>query len=180
MRRIVAVTALCGALGFAAPALGQSMSAVPSATPQVCAAMDANLPAPLAPWTAKTDLAAAKDQKGLAAAALTPGKAVSAALPSTAQLKFITQPEKPGGSVSHGGLFSFKIEEARTYRVALSTAAWIDVLEGGRPVVSTDHGHGPECSTLRKIVDFPLKAGAHVLQISANAEPKIGVLIIRK
>ncbi|MEJ0023663.1 MAG: hypothetical protein WDN76_09680 [Alphaproteobacteria bacterium] len=74
-------------------------------------------------------LSAAKDQKGLAAATLAPGKAVAAGLPKTAQVKFVVQPEKPGGSVSYGGLISFKIEEAGTYRVALNSAAWIDVLE---------------------------------------------------
>jgi hypothetical protein len=41
-------------------------------------------------------------------------------------------------------------------------------------------GHGPECTTIRKIVEFPLTAGAHVLEVAANAGDTVDVLVVRK
>ena len=96
------------------------------------------------------------------------------------QVSYVLQPEKPGGSVSNGGLFSFNAETAGAYRVALSTAAWIDLVEDGASLKPTTFGHGPDCSTIRKIVDFQLKPGKHALQISANADPKMVLMVTKK
>jgi hypothetical protein len=149
-------------------------------TPPACAAMDAAISGEFAGWTAKANLAAAARTGALSKAELTIGKAANVALPSSADVKYVTQPEKPGGSVSHGGLLAFRIAEAGTYRIGLSSAAWIDVLKNGKVVESTAHGHGPDCSTLRKVVDFPLTPGRYVLQISANADAQIGVMVARR
>ena len=97
----------------------------------------------------------------------------------TPSVHYPLQPEKPGGSVSHGGLLGFTITEAGTYRIALGSAAWIDVVRGGKPVTSTAHGHGPACSTIRKMVDFPLMPGRYILQVSANAGAGLPVLVTR-
>jgi hypothetical protein len=149
-------------------------------TPPACAAMDASLTGEFTGWTSKTDITAATASKALSKAELTVGKAANVALPSTADVKYATQPEKPGGSVSHGGMVAFRIAEAGTYRVALGSGAWIDVLKNGKAIESTAHGHGPECSTIRKVVDFPLTPGRYVLQISANADAQIGVMVARR
>ncbi|MBI1360956.1 MAG: homogentisate 1,2-dioxygenase [Alphaproteobacteria bacterium] len=124
-------------------------------------------------------MASAADAKGLSAAAVQPGVAVNAALHPTRQVAYAAQPEKPGGSVAHGGLLGFTISEAGTYRVALGSGAWIDVLKNGEAIDSSDHGHGPACSSIRKVVSFALQPGAYVLQISANAGDRVGVLITR-
>jgi hypothetical protein len=103
-----------------------------------------------------------------------------ATLLKTPQVAYILQPKKPGGSVSNGGLFSFNAETARTYRVALSAAAWIDLIEDGKSLTPAAFGHGPDCSGIRKIVDFQLTPGKHALQISGNADPKMVLMVMRK
>ncbi len=145
-----------------------------------CATMDQNLPADLAGWTAQTPLAAAARPADLGKAAITPGKAIAGDLPQTSTVKFVTQPERPGGSVSHGGMFELKIDKAGTYVIGLGSGAWIDVLKDGKPLTSTAHSPGPACSTLRKMVDFPLEPGRYVLQISANADAKLPILLAKR
>ena len=145
-----------------------------------CAAMDQNLPADFSAWTAQTPLAAADSPAALSKARLTPGKAVAAELPQTSAVKFVTQPERPGGSVSHGGMFELRIDKPGTYVIGLGSGAWIDVLKDGKPLTSTAHSPGPACSTLRKMVDFPLQPGRYVLQISANADAKLPILLAKR
>jgi hypothetical protein len=159
-----------------APALAQEMPAAKAN----CAAMDKSLPADLAAWTAQTPLAAAASPAGLPKASLTPGKAVTADLPQTSEVHFVTQPERPGGSVSHGGMFELRIDKAGTYVIGLGSGAWIDVLKDGKALSSTAHSPGPACSTLRKMVDFPLEPGRYVLQVSANADAKLPILLARR
>lgn len=98
----------------------------------------------------------------------------------TPKVDYPARPEKPGGSVSHGGLLGFNVSEPGTYRVALSTPAWVEVVKDGRAIAPGSFGHGQECTTIRKIVEFPLSAGAHVLEIAANADSSVDVLIVRK
>ena len=168
------VLASLAVLAFTAPALAQTPAPAP----------DCSRPAPLtgelAGWTAKAPITSAANEATLSAAALTIGKSHEAALLKTPQVAYVLQPEKPGGSVSNGGLFSFSAETAGTYRVALSTAAWIDLIEDGRSLKPATFGHGPDCSGIRKIVDFQLKPGKHTLQISANADPKMVLMVTKK
>jgi hypothetical protein len=160
-----------------AGALAQEM---PQASKASCAAMDKDLSADLGAWTAQTPLAAATSAATLGKATLVPGKAVAAELPQTADVYFVTQPERPGGSVSHGGMFELRIDKAGTYVVALGSGAWIDVLKDGKALTSTAHSPGPACSTLRKMVDFPLEPGRYVLQVSANADARLSILLAKR
>ncbi|HEX3888321.1 MAG TPA: homogentisate 1,2-dioxygenase [Phenylobacterium sp.] len=175
--RGVAVTIAAIALALV-PAIGAAQEA-PAST-AACTAMDKTLPPELAAWTAQTPLAAAASAAGLRKASLTLGKAVTADLPQTPQVHFVTQPEKPGGTVSHGGMFELNIDKAGTYVVALGSGAWIDVLKDGKPLMSTAHARGPACLTLRKMVDFSLQPGRYVLQVSANAEARLPILLARR
>lgn len=138
------------------------------------------LPAELAGWgSAHGTVEAAGDAKTLKAAALPTGHRIEAALKPTSEVRYLARPEKPGGSVSYGGMFGFRADTDGTYRVALGSAAWIDVLNEKAAVVSTAHGHGPACSGIRKMVDFPLKAGSYTLQIAANGESAVQVMVAR-
>ncbi len=150
----------------------------PGIAPPACATPAAP-PSGLEGWTARVPLAAATNVARLDAATLTAGKAVDANLARTPDVRYVTRPEKPGGSVSHGGLFAFDVAEAGTYRVALGAGAWIDVLDGRKAVVSTGHGHGPDCTGIRKMVDFPLQPGRYVLQIAGNGSPTLPVMVAR-
>nr|WP_246448682.1 hypothetical protein [Novosphingobium flavum] len=132
----------------------------------------------LAAWAAPVPLTAAGDAGAAARVRLVPGRAARLALLPTPHVRFALRPEKPGGSVSRGGLANLTIREAGIYRVALGTAAWIDLVSAGKAVISTAHGMGPKCSGIRKIVDFPLEPGTYTLQIAASGEPQATVLVI--
>jgi hypothetical protein len=133
----------------------------------------------LAPWSSPAALNAAKDAGSLRAANLPVGQAVRVTLLSTPEVKFPLRPEKPGGSVSYGGLIAVDIAQAGTYRVALGSGAWIDMVKQGKAVASVAHGHGPDCSGVRKMVDFVLTPGRYTLQLGANADAQITVLVAR-
>ncbi len=137
------------------------------------------MPPELGAWPDRAPLAAAADRAMLGGAVLPVGRAVDASLHRTPDVNFVSLPEQPGGSVSFGGMFTVEVVEAGSYRVAIGSAAWIDVLVDGAAVLSTAHGRGPGCSGIRKMVTFPLPAGRHVLQLSANAERTLPLLVAR-
>ncbi|MBT0671469.1 homogentisate 1,2-dioxygenase [Novosphingobium profundi] len=137
----------------------------------------APLPPEFASWVTPETLTAAGDRQSLPKATIGLGRAVDAQLLPTRSVSYQIRPEKPGGSVSYGGLFTFRIERTGTYRIGLGSAAWIDVVREGKALVSTAHGHGPECSGIRKLVAFALTPGTYTLQVSANADPQVEILI---
>ncbi len=147
--------------------------------PAKCAAPAAPT-AEFSPWTIKSDLASAAKADDLAKAEIKPGQAVMAHLHGTKEVAFVVQPEKPGGSVSHGGMIGVRIDTAGTYRLAIGSGAWLDVLKDGKVLDSTAHGPGPACSGIRKVVDFALQPGRYVIQISANADEQLPVLVARR
>ena len=144
-----------------------------------CPAEAAPLPAELASWPSRTPIAASADSAGLDAATLAVGEAHDLALRPTPDLHYALRPQNPGGSVSHGGMARFTVAQAGTYRVAIGSAAWIDVIAGDKALVSVAHGRGPACSGIRKMVDFALQPGSYVLQIAGNGAPMLPVLVAR-
>lgn len=169
----------CMAMVLTAPALAQQQD-VPAKPSASCPAMDASLPAPLSDWNRKAPISTAPGANHLMHVSLTLGKGYEANLLNTPKVTMPVQPQKPGGSVAFAGLFSFTVPEAGNYSVALGAAAWIDVLEDGKAVTPASFGHGPECTSIRKIVEFPLRAGVHTLQVSANAEAKLKLMVVKK
>ena len=170
-----ASAAFISAFLLVTPAMAQEMKHAPANCPG-----DAKpLPTALSAWTDKAPLDAAGDAAGLNAAVLMPGKTVTASLRHTREVKYVTQPEKPGGSVAYGGLLQLNVKDAGTYQVNLSSGAWIDVLKDGAAVMSGAHAPGPACSGIRKTVQFPLQPGRYVIQLSANGDPTIAVLVSR-
>jgi hypothetical protein len=165
---------LAAALLACGPALAQVMrEAAPKCETRVAP------PPALAGWTEKSNVASATTSDGLTQAALTLDKSALVALHPTREVSYVTQPDKPGGSVAHGGLLSVAVATAGTYQVNLSSGAWIDLLQGGKPILSTAHAPGPACTGIRKTVQFPLQPGNYVLQLSANAAPDIQVMVSR-
>ena len=137
------------------------------------------LPPGLAAWSNRQPLAAAKTSGAIRHAALQIGRAVDAKLAPTPEVKYPLRPEQKGGSVSYGGLFSLSVKQAGVYRVALGSGAWIDIVKAGKAVESVAHGPGPDCTGVRKMVDFPLKPGTYILQIAANGNPELPLLVTR-
>jgi hypothetical protein len=176
MRRIEGVLLLGVSLApaiLAAPAVGWAQAERP-----VCTGAPAPMPPAYAAWAAKSDLNAAGAAADLPKAELVPGKAITAHLLPTKQVAYVVQPEKPGGSVSKGGMFEVKIDTAGVYRFASGSGAWVDVLKDGKILESVNHMGGPACTGIRKMVDFPLEPGRYVLQISANADDVLPFLVL--
>lgn len=154
-------------------------------TPMACPSDPVDLPPELAAWRSRKPLLAARDTRSLSGAKIDPGKAIEGGLRPTSEMRYAQRPEKPGGSVSFGGLYTFSVAEAGSYRVALGAAAWIDVVKAGAKagngsvMTSTAHGHGPDCSGIRKMVDFTLQPGTYLLQISGNAVDRLPLLVTR-
>ncbi len=144
---------------------------------ETCPATPVALPAGMEGWATPTPVnaGATPDQ----ATRLTFGTAATAALLPTPKVTYALRPEKPGGSVSSGGLFAFEVSAAGRYRVALGSGAWVDVLQGTSAAVSVAHGHGPACSTIRKMVDFDLQPGRYLLQVAGNGTPSLPLMVSR-
>lgn len=167
------------AIGIASAALagGQALAAEPMATHAQCSA-PAVLPADLAGWSvAHRPLKAAVKLAGTGKALLVQGAAFDAALAPTPKVAYVIEPGKPGGSVSFGGLFAFDIAEAGRYRVAQNGRSWVDVIVDGKAATSVAHGHGPECSGVTKMVEYDLPAGRHLLQVAANGDAALTVMV---
>ncbi len=174
-----AIAGILALMPVAAPASAQEMPGMDHAAPVDCSVVRVALPPELAGWSNRAALIAAKNKAGLKKAVLSVGTAVDVRLTRTGDMRYLLRPEKPGGSVSYGGMFTLSIREAGTYRVALGSGAWIDMLKDGKSVESTNHGHGPACSDVRKMVDFPLTPGRYVLQLAANGSDSLPVMVAR-
>lgn len=160
------------ALGLASVAGAQEAAPRPD-----CSATTPALPPELSGWSSSVPLSAAASSDAAVRAPLSLGQAVQLRLMPTTAVRYAVPPEKPGTPTSHGGLASFTVVKAGTYRVALGAGAWIDVVRDEKALTSTAHGHGPACSGVRKMVDFKLTPGSYLLQVAGNADPVIPVMI---
>jgi len=149
----------------------------PLSSPASCPTTPIALPEELAPWTAAAPLAAAANVDALGTAPIAIGVATDLTLGKTGEVQYALRPERPGGSVSHGGMAQFTVTRAGLYRVALGNAAWLDVVADGKGLQSVAHGHGPDCSGIRKMVDFHLAPGDYLLQIAGSGTPVVRVLV---
>lgn len=95
-------------------------------------------------------------------------------------MDFVIDPERWPEPGTFAGMFSFDAPAAGTYKVSVSVGAWIDIVAGDDLVASDAFGHGPECTSIRKVVQFPLQAGVHVLQLSGNPTDSIAVMVSYK
>lgn len=107
------------------------------------------------------------------------GEGVVATLLPMSAVTYAVPPEKPGNPASSGGVFAFTVSARGRYRVALGGGAWIDVLSGTTAAASVAHGHGPDCTGIRKTVDFDLAAGRYVLQVSGSGSAKLPIMVVR-
>jgi hypothetical protein len=81
---------------------------------------------------------------------------------------------------AHQGMLSFRVPADGYYWIASSEGLWIDVVQSGAIQDSTDHGPGPHCASVRKAVQFMLKTGDALLQVSDNMGPKVELMIVRQ
>lgn len=72
----------------------------------------------------------------------------------------------------------FTITKPGRYRVALDQPGWVDLVRDGKPLTSVAHGHGPKCTTIRKIIDFDLTAGSYTLKLTKLTKPQAKVMLV--
>ena len=145
--------------------------------PAACPATPAAVPPELAGWARQSPVQAGAD--GARATMLPIGGGVIATLLPASAVAYAVPPEKQGTAASSGGVFAFTAPATGRYRVALGAAAWIDVLSGTMPSVSVAHGHGPDCTGVRKTVDFDLVPGRYFLQVSGSGSAKLPLMVVR-
>ncbi|MFV3127644.1 hypothetical protein [Niveispirillum sp. KHB5.9] len=166
----IAAPILALTLFLAMPALGADK---PGRGP-----MPAAPPAELAAWAAPVPDGLSAGASVDAAPVIAPGKAVELALRPEGGVKLAATPGKVGTGTSFAGLFSLTVDRPGTWRVALGKAAWIDLVKDGAAIASTAHGHGPACTGIRKIVDFDLKPGRYLIQLSASPADRMTALVL--
>lgn len=143
--------------------------AAPMAMPaKACPAAPTALAAEYAGWGAATPVAASADAAGVGDAMLTVGQGARATLQPAGALKLPATTGKPLSATAHGGVFAFEAATGGRYRIALGAGAWVDVVANGAALPSAAHGHGPDCTPVRKYVDYDLKPGRYLLQITGE------------
>ena len=152
-----------------------------SEVPPACAAIsNTNLPPALAGWAAT-------------AVPLTAGRTAATAppmgmgMPHAVRLSpapDVELPSPPGQArtpeAAHAGLLKLTLPRAGIWRVSASEPVWIDVIGPDGPVASSGHGRMAPCTSIRKVVEFPLPAGGHVVQLSGNPGPDLMVMLSPK
>lgn len=157
------------------------LAAQTQAPAPACPATPVALTGDLAGWVHGRAVNAAARPAGAETATLQPGVRADVALLPTAQITYVAVPGKAPAAGSFGGLLSIAATRAGTYRVALSAGAWVSVIgQDGKPLASAAHGHGPDCSGVRKIIDFALQPGRYVVQIEGSTSAAIGVMVVAK
>ena len=145
------------------------------ATAAPCSATPMAPPPELTGWGGKGLIAASPKE----VPQLRVGSFARAILLPAAQVTLPATPGKPAAAGSSSGVFTFTASDAGRYRVALGAAAWLDVVAGDKALTSVTHGHGPKCTGIRKMVDFDLKPGRHLLQIVGSPTPAIDMMVVR-
>lgn len=155
-----------------------ALQQTPPAEAPVCPATPVSLTAPWSGWTTAAPLAAASKAADLGAATLTLGHRADISLMPASGVTFGIPLARPIATDSTGGLVAITIATPGTYRLALGSALWADMIgPDGKPVSSIAHGHGPDCSGIHKYVDFPLQPGRYVLQLSGGKVPAVGAML---
>ena len=91
-------------------------------------------------------------------------------------------PERAGRTpAAFAGFISYSAPpDAGFYQVTLSSAAWLDVIQGAAYLKPAAFSGAPDCAGVRKLVRFELQSAPFVLQISDAAEGRIKLMVERK
>ena len=141
---------------------------------------DSNLPPAFAAWARPaTGLDAAVTAAGRLPE-LEPDRPLALRLRPMAE---VTLPNPPGqlraGEAAHGGLVAVRVPTQGTWRIAAAGPVWIDVVGPSGAVASTAHGRMAPCTSIRKVVEFPLPAGTWLVQLNGNPGPDLRLMLSR-
>lgn len=165
---------LMSAVALAAPAVAQH-------APDGCVGVsDSNLPPAFGAWAVPaTPADAGKDSAG-SRPELEPDRPLALRLRPMAE---VVLPHPPGqlraGETVHGGLVAVRVPAEGMWRIAASGPVWIDVIGPMGAVASTAHGRMAPCTSIRKVVEFPLPAGSWLVQINGNPGPDLRLMLSR-
>lgn len=151
--------------------------ALAQGTPAAACSKPAPPPAGMEGWARMIQIAAVTRPRDTTKALIPIGSSALTALLPASQISYALPPGKAPAANTNGGLLGFFVTKAGRYRVALGTAAWIDVVQDGKALSVVTHGHGPACSGIRKMVDFDLQPGRYLLQIAGSEALATGVMV---
>ena len=105
--------------------------------------------------------------------------AVTVALVPYADAKLPSAPERaPRLPASNAGFVQVGAPARDgTYKISLSTDAWVDVVQAGHLVKSLTHSGATGCEGIRKSVKFELKAEPFAVQLSNAPGNSVGLAI---
>ena len=159
---------------LAASAAGAEDAPATEPPPTLCDALPA-----FAAWVRPASIVAAPRADRGPLPRMTMGQATAVTLSPAQDLVPVVAPRRTGGPLAYAGLLRVHAPVTGTYRFALSGPVWLDVVDRGVSAASVAHGHGPECGPIRKLVDLPLTAGDHVVQIAAAPTPNVEIMGVR-
>jgi len=90
---------------------------------------------------------------------------------------FVSPPERAPKPGAYGGVLKTAVAKPGLYQITLSDEAWIDVVQNGARVKSSDFSGQKSCPGVRKSVRFTLAAGPTTLQVSNADAAKITLAI---
>jgi hypothetical protein len=91
---------------------------------------------------------------------------------------FVAPPERAPKPGAFGGVLKIQaLPKAGIYEITLSDEAWVDVVQNGASVKSSDFSGQKNCPGVRKSVRFSLAEGAATVQISNAASATIQLAI---
>jgi hypothetical protein len=95
------------------------------------------------------------------------------------KVKFAVKPSKPAlDDGAHAGVLSFHTPKAGRYRVSITTSHWLDLVDGGLIVVSSDFQGQRGCEKVHKIVQFELSGNKNfILQFSGGTQANLDVAV---
>lgn len=148
----------------------------PATDPQ-CANVRVAIPPELSHWSTRGPLTAGSAARN--APVLAVGRAANLRLAPLDEVQPRIAPAKVPPAGSFGGLVMFQVVRPGTYRVALGQKAWIDVVRGRSAIASNAHNMPPRCTGIAKLVDFPLRPGRYVMQLTGAAAQTLPATIVR-
>lgn len=134
---------------------------LPSA-PSACPSPPAALPAALSGWTQRAN-----------------GPVIGRRFTVTGRFGLPGLDKEAAARTGPAAIVPIEIATAGSYSVILGDAAWVDVMQDGKSLVSTGHDHGPPCSGIRKIVRFTLAPGRYALRLTGMRVATIDALIAK-
>lgn len=92
--------------------------------------------------------------------------------------KFEIQPDRAPAANSYTAVLKLPaVEKAGLFQITLSDEAWIDVIQNGKSVRSSDFSGQKDCPGVRKTVRFPLEKGEATIQLRNSQKTSLKLAV---